>query len=78
MTSNVEFSSAPLTGMMPSAGMVSSTGAGKPAAIEPARWKPLAADAGVVLLDREVERVAVVGERNRARAVAGAHDRLAR
>ena len=32
----------------------------------------------VVLLDREGERVAVVGERNRARAVAGADDRVAR
>ena len=42
MTSNVEFSRLPLTGMIPSDGMFSSTGSGKPAAIEPARWNPLA------------------------------------
>ena len=35
---------APATGMMPFDGMSSSAGAGKPAAIEPARWKPLAAE----------------------------------
>ena len=55
--------------------MSSSAGSGKPAAIEPARWKPFGDGADVVLLHRVVERVAVVGERNRARAVAGADDR---
>ena len=30
--------------MMPSCGMFTSVGAGKPVAIEPAAWKPLAAD----------------------------------
>ena len=41
MTSSVAFCSAvPATGTMPVSGMSSSAGAGKPAAIEPARWNP--------------------------------------
>jgi hypothetical protein len=44
ITSKVELSSEPLTGMIPSEGMSSSTGAGKPVAIEPERWNPLAAE----------------------------------
>ena len=62
----------PATGMMPFDGMSSSAGAGKPAAIEPARWNPLAAEPVVVLLHRVVERIPVVRERNRAGAVSGA------
>ena len=39
MTSKVELSNEPVAGMMPSLGIFASTGAGKPAAIVPARWK---------------------------------------
>jgi hypothetical protein len=43
ITSNVEFRSDPVAGMIPSVGMLTSTGVGNPEAIEPARWKPFAA-----------------------------------
>ena len=44
ITSNVELRSAPVTGITPSAGMSRRAGAGKPAAMEPAAWKPFAAE----------------------------------
>ena len=45
ITSSVAFcSDVPATGMMPFDGMSSSAGAGKPTAIEPARWNPFAAE----------------------------------
>jgi hypothetical protein len=44
MTSKVEFSNDPVAGMTPSDGITDSTGAGNPAAIVPARWKPFATE----------------------------------
>ena len=45
ITSRVAFcSDVPATGMIPLDGMSSSAGAGKPTAIEPARWNPFAAE----------------------------------